>query len=239
MIKSKYYTILLLMILGLALTSCGSNQSAIRVEQAEPIMGASQEPGAPYLIEPGDELEIKFYYNPELNEKITVRPDGNISLQLVDEVRAAGLTPAELDEYLTEKYSKELRKPVVTVIVRSFSGQRVYVGGEVLREGLITMAPGMTALQAVFQAGGFLDTSKPGETLVIRKGKQNQPIPIRIDLEPGRSEIGSGSDFVLQPDDIVFVPKSAIAEANLFVNQYIEGLLLFRGVSLGFVHEID
>jgi protein involved in polysaccharide export with SLBB domain len=238
MTKGKYFAVYFVVILSLALNACSSNQSTIVAEQTEPVLSVSEKPGAPFLIRPGDELEIKFFYNPELNEKITVRPDGKISLQLVDEVQAAGRTPAKLDDYLTEKYSKELRKPVVTVIVRSFSGQRIYVGGEVSREGLITMAPGMTALQAVFQAGGFLDTAKPSETLVIRKGDDNRPVPIEIDLEAGRREIGSGSGFTLQPDDVVFVPKSEIAEANLFVNQYIERLLLFRGVSLGFSYEL-
>ena len=76
---------------------------------------------------PGDQLDIKFFYNPELNEAVTLRPEGKISLQLVDEVQAAGLPPAELDARLTEAYSRELKKPMVSVIVRSFKGQRIYV----------------------------------------------------------------------------------------------------------------
>jgi len=89
-----------------------------------------------YIIQAGDQLDIKFFYNPELNDSVTVRPDGKISLQLVDEVQAAGQTPAQLDDFLTEKYAKELRKPVITVIVKSFASQRVYVGGEVNRQVL-------------------------------------------------------------------------------------------------------
>jgi len=223
-------------ILSIMLIACGTNRSVVK-----PTEVALNNPPAnnePYRIMEGDELEVKFFYNPELNETLTVRPDGKISLQLVDEVQASGLTPSELDDYLTEKYAKELRKPVVTVIVRSFSGQRVYVGGEVQTESLITMSPGMTAMQAVFQAGGFLDTAKQSETLVIRKGQDSKPIPIKIDLSASSSKVGMGAEFILRPNDIVFVPKSAIAEANLFVNQYIERLLLFRGVSLGFTYEM-
>jgi hypothetical protein len=77
-------------------------------------------PLTPYRIQPGDSLDIKFFYNPELNELLVVRPDGYISLQLVNEVMVAGLEPKEVNEMLTEKYSQELRKPVVTVIVKSF-----------------------------------------------------------------------------------------------------------------------
>ena len=73
-----------------------------------------------YRIQVGDQLDIKFFYNAELNEQVTVRPDGRISLQLVREITTAGLTPAELTDLLTNKYAKELKKPEVTVIVRSF-----------------------------------------------------------------------------------------------------------------------
>jgi protein involved in polysaccharide export with SLBB domain len=194
---------------------------------------------AVYTIQPGDTLDIKFFYNPELNETVSVRPDGFISLQLVDEVKAEGLEPKELTKQLAELYSRDLKKPVVTVIVKSFEGQRVYVGGEVNQQGLITMPVGLTALQAVMQAGGLKVTAQPSETLVIRKGPDRRPVPIKIDLRALLDGDVNGSDFRLQSEDIVFVPKSAIAKANQFVNQYVEQLLLFRGVSFGFSYNIN
>jgi protein involved in polysaccharide export with SLBB domain len=189
---------------------------------------------AEYRIQPEDQLDIKFFYNPELNENVTVRPDGKISLQLLDEVTAAGMTPRELTAMLTQSYAKELRKPQITVIVRSFSGQRVYVGGEVTQQGLQTLASGMTVMQAVIQAGGFKDTAMPSETIVIRKQADNQPVPFKVNLASVISGGGPDAAIVLEPADIVYVPMSPIAEANKFVNQYIERLLLFRGVSMGF-----
>ena len=93
---------------------CATNepmQTTMPVTQVPP----QPQPLAQYIIQPGDQLDIKFFYNPELNESVTVRPDGKISLQLVDEVQAAGLEPAELDAKLTEAYSQELKKPMVTV----------------------------------------------------------------------------------------------------------------------------
>ena len=193
---------------------------------------------APYFIQPGDQLDIKFFYNPEINETVTVRPDGKISLQLVDEIQAAGLKPLQLDNVLTEKYGQELKKPVVTVIVRSFSGQRVYVGGEVNSQGLINLRAGMTPLQAVLNAGGFKETAKPESAIVIRKGLDNRPVPIKMDLTDAMYGKSGNADFLLQPHDIVYVPKTAIAKADKFVNQYIEKLLLFKGVSLGFSYEL-
>ena len=173
-----------------------------------------------------------------LNETVTVRPDGKISLQLVDEVQAAGLTPSKLDDMLTQKYSSELKKPMITVIVKSFEGQRIYVGGEVNRQGLITIAGNMTPLQAVLNAGGFKETASPESAIIIRKGPENKPVPIAMNLDEAMHGKSGSADFLLQPDDVVYVPKSAIAKANKFVNQYIENLLLFRGVSLGFSYEL-
>jgi polysaccharide biosynthesis/export protein len=192
----------------------------------------------PYIIRAGDQLEIKFFYNPELNDSIVVRPDGKISLQLVDEIQAEDLTPAQLDASLTEKYSRELKKPVVTVIVRSFTGQGVYVGGEVNQQGLISSPSRLTVLQAVYHAGGLKETAMPEHTIIIRKGKSNEPVPLRVNLRDVMAGKAPGVLY-LQPDDIVYVPRSQIAEANLFVKQYIENLLLFRGVSMGFGYQFN
>ena len=228
---------LVTVIFGL-LSGCASQQSNVAPEAAFLTASSSGEP-APYFIQPGDQLDIKFFYNPELNETLTVRPDGKISLQLVDEVQAAGLKPLQLDDELTKKYAQELKKPAITVIVKSFGGQRIFVGGEVNNQGLITIAGNMTPLQAVLNAGGFKETANPESAIIIRKGPGNKPVPIAMNLGDARQGKTGSADFLLQPDDIVYVPKSAIAKANKFVNQYIENLLLFRGVSLGFSYELN
>jgi polysaccharide biosynthesis/export protein len=217
--------------------ACSSN---VGIEKDAQLPTAPPPPALqPYQIQPGDQLDIKFFYNPELNEAVLVRPDGMISLQLIDDVKAAGLKPAELDELLTEKYSQELRKPQVTVIVRTFSGQRVFIGGEVVQPGLITLAPGMNPVQAVFQAGGFRETAKPEAAILIRKGEGNKPIPVLLDLNQAMQGVGDGAAFELLPDDIVYVPKSTIAKINKFVDEYIQGMLMFNGWSFGIGYELD
>ncbi len=222
-------------LLTAGLVACATQNAT--VQEVQPLsMTMAQTPVA-YTIQPGDDLDIKFFYNPELNETIVVRPDGMISMQLIDEIMAAGLKPAELDNKLTDLYSRELRKPVLTVIVRSFTRQRVYVGGEVGAPGLIVLPAGMTALQAIFQSGGFKETADAAETLIIRKGADEKPVPVRINLAAVMGADG-GSDFELLPDDILYVPKSAIANVNKFIEQYIGGLLMFRGWSLGFSYEL-
>ncbi|UCG07848.1 MAG: polysaccharide biosynthesis/export family protein [Desulfobacterales bacterium] len=219
------------------ITACSSNKAV------EKSTGVPMTPVAPkllpYSIQPGDQLDIKFFYNPELNETVTVRPDGMITLQLIDDVKVAGLSPSELDALLTKEYSKDLRKPVLSVIVRTFTAQRVFVGGEVVQPGLVQLAPGMHPVQAVFQAGGFRETAKPEAAIVIRKGEGNKPIPVLLDLNDAMYGVGQGASFELQPDDIVYIPKSTIAKVNKWVDEYIQGMLMFNGWSFGIGYELD
>jgi protein involved in polysaccharide export with SLBB domain len=233
--KNENFAIIGLLGFVMLLSACA--QHNIQGFAAPPAL--SQPSTSKYVIRPGDELEVKFFYNPELNERMFVRPDGMITLQLIDDLKVDGLSPEEVDRKLTEEYSKELRKPVLSVIVRSFAGQRIYVGGEVLRQGIVDIPGGVTALQAVFQAGGFRETAEPRETVIIRKGTDNSPVPYRINLTSMSATDANGAYFMLQPDDIVYVPKSTIAELNKFVNQYVEQLLLFRGVSFGFAYNLN
>ena len=235
--RETFQILALVMVIFGVLFGCASQQPNVQSEVA--VLTATPQKPQGYMIQPGDQLDIKFFYNPEINETVTVRPDGKISLQLVDEVQAAGLKPSQLDADLTEKYSHELKKPMIAVIVKSFEGQRIFVGGEVNRQGLIKLTGGMTPLQAVLDAGGFKETANPESAIVIRKGLRNKPVPIEMNLADAMQGKNSSAHFLLQSSDIIYVPKSTIAKANKFVNQYIEKLLLYRGVSLGFTYQTN
>jgi protein involved in polysaccharide export with SLBB domain len=188
-----------------------------------------------YVIQTGDQLEIKFFYNPELNELLTVRPDGRITLQLAHEVVAAGLTPAGLTESLTKTYSKELANPGIAVIVRSFSSQKVYVDGEVNKPGVLTLSSSMTVLQSIAEAGGFKNTAKQGDVLIIRKSGEKSPLTIVVNLKDAIYGSDTSQDIALAPYDIVYVPKSVIANINQFVDQYIrQNIPMNVGLSYGF-----
>ena len=174
-----------------------------------------------YRLQSGDTLDVKFFYNPELNEQVIIRPDGRISLQLVREVRAAGLTPEELTNLLIKKYASDLLNPEITVIVRSFGGQKVFVDGEVNRVGIVALAGPTTLMQLISQAGGLKETARVDEIIVIRHLPNGKYTIIPANVE----KIIDGTDFnqniVLQPFDIVHVPRSAIANVNIWVDQYI------------------
>jgi protein involved in polysaccharide export with SLBB domain len=174
-----------------------------------------------YTIHGNETLEIKFFYNPELSETVTVRPDGRISLQFANEVMAAGLTPAELTDILTEKYSTEFIDPKLTVIVRTYEGQRAYVDGEVGKPQKINLIGDITVSQSIALAGGLKHTARRHEVLVIRRKADKKPLVIPVDLKKVFNGTDISQDIVLQPFDIVFVPKSAIANVNLWMRQYI------------------
>lgn len=120
-VRAKRGIYLLPFVVFFLLMGCGSTPD---IPEADALITApvSKVPRV-YLIQPYDQLDIKFFYTPELNETVTVRPDGKISLQLIDDVQAAGKSPSELDDMLTHEYAKNLKSPEITVIVRSFTGR--------------------------------------------------------------------------------------------------------------------
>lgn len=206
-----------LLLVGLV-AGCGSI-----VRNPTPIPVATRVADLNYMIEPGDELDIRFFYNPELNEQVTVRPDGAISLPLVGKVHAAGRTVDDLEAGLRQQYAGELRQANITVIVKGFAGQRVYVDGEVGQPQMVNILGNLTAMQAIASAGGLTADSKLEEVLVIRRGagEPAQPIVIPLNLQRVLEGTDTRQDISLQPYDIVFVPKTSIAQVNQWVNQYI------------------
>jgi polysaccharide biosynthesis/export protein len=215
----KALCVLQYILIALMLTACATTvnnpapvQSSIQVSDS-----IAQE----YRIRAGDLLDIKFFYNSELNEQVTVRPDGRISLQLANDLMAGGLTPAELTEQLKKKYASEIDNPEITVIVRSFSYQRIFVDGEVYRAGLIPLVGQMTVLQSITQAGGKKDTAYLKGVIVIRRTPGEKLVTMQLNLEDALDNTDMTQDIALLPNDIVFVPKSTIANVNVWVDQYI------------------
>lgn len=175
-----------------------------------------------YLIEAGDNLEIKFRTTTELDQQMTVRPDGMIALPIVGDVPAAGNTPEMLRQILMSRYSGELKSPDITVIVKSFSGNNIYVGGEVFAPGRVALAGRITTLNAIILAGGFKDTADQEKVMVRRADGTCCVYDLKSVIE-----CKGGQDIQLKPYDVVYVPKSHIAKVNQFVEQYIDKVLPF------------
>ncbi|MFO7693665.1 MAG: polysaccharide biosynthesis/export family protein [Vicinamibacterales bacterium] len=176
---------------------------------------------AVYRLQVGDQLEIKLFYNSDLNETVTVRPDGCLSLQLVGEVRAAGKTPAELAADLRTGYREHLRDPEVVVIVRSFPAPQLYVDGEIGRPGIVGIHGQMTLLQALAAAGGLKRSARMSEVLIVRADPLTGRQIIKTDLRQVLRDSDAVPDPMVRPFDIVLVPRSRIANVNNWVDQYI------------------
>jgi len=177
-------------------------------------------PAAPaeYRIQAGDELDIVMPLNPELSVRTFVRPDGKISLELIDEITAEGLTTEEFTEHLRNAYSTELRDPEISINVVGMAA-RIYVDGHVAKPGEYVWTRQVTAMQAVALAGGLRPTAQREQLLVVRRGPGGEQSLIEIDLE-GVSE-GQSRDVHLSPFDTVYVPSSRVADVNKWVDQYL------------------
>lgn len=182
----------------------------------------------PYRLQIGDQLSIKFYRNPELDQEVAIRPDGKISLPFVDEVLCAGITPAELDAELTKRYRGELTIPDITVIVTAFGGNKIYVDGEVDHQGVVELAGGMTLRQALAAAGGVTKTAHKQLVVLIRTDRTGKRTGHALNFANIRAGITPEADIPLKPYDVVYVPKSSIANANVAMELYVQNMLPVR-----------
>lgn len=182
----------------------------------------------PYRIQVADRLSVKFQRNPELDQELIVRPDGRISLPFIDEVKCVGMTPEELKLELARRYTGELAVPDITVLVSEFGGNHVFVDGEVKTPGMVQLAAGMTMMDAIASSGGFLPSGLREQVILIRRDESGKPAGHSVDLKKvviGREAEGN---VLLQPFDIVYVPRSKIANAGLWVEQYVREMLPIR-----------
>lgn len=174
-----------------------------------------------YRISPGDKLSIKFFSNPELNEPaMLVRPDGVINPQLINEIRAAGRTVAELKSELEKAYNEILLSPMITVSIIDLNPPRIFVGGQVNKPGKYELREARTLAQAVFIAGGFTNDAR--RTMVVHarpneKGDWDIRTANVLKLLEGKDP---NADVKLQDGDYVFVPDSRISQISKAVEAF-------------------
>ena len=186
-----------------ALAGCQSSPVTPSVEQASLQAEAGRAP-AVQTVREGDVLKISFPGAPNLDTTQQVRRDGRITLAMVGEFKASGLTPSDLEKEVVKVYSSQLvsKEVTVTVVSSSFS---VFVTGAVVRPGKIDSDRPITALEAIMEAGGFDPTKADMKGVVVIRneegGTRNYPLNLKLVLE-GKSNV----PFYLKPSDIVYVP---------------------------------
>jgi polysaccharide export outer membrane protein len=221
---------------GCATTYIGVDAGAHAAAAPFPDIGYASwsETEPPYRIYPGDELDISFPYAPELSKTVTVQPDGRVSLSLIHQVMAADRTTGELERTLAEAYSSQLLRPEVVVGVKTAQPLKVFIGGEVDKPGVYDMPGDINALQAVIQAGGFRPSAKESEVVIIRRGPDGRAMMRTCDLKRGVAAAAHADLVPLRRFDIVYVPRTGLAKAGVFVTQLRE---LLPG-NLGFDYAI-
>ena len=148
---------------AMAILLCGALPIGCAVIRA-PARGLPPPPPAAsddlaYRLLPGDRIAVKLIYTPDLSEEVAVLPDGKVMLPLIGELEAGGHSVRDFAATLRERYAKTVERPDVSVQVREFGGQRVYVGGEVRTPNMLPLGTVMSVADAVFAAGGLLDTA--------------------------------------------------------------------------------
>jgi polysaccharide biosynthesis/export protein len=193
--------------LAAVIPAAARQQNGSAPAQASANSGSGSAAAAPvdsnYVIGAQDVLDISVWKEEQLTKTVPVRPDGKISMPLLNDVQAAGLTPTQLATQITESLKKFVTDPQVTVIVREINSQRVYLLGEVTRAGAYPLLPNMTVLQALSSAGGFTQFANLKKIYVLRveNGKQEKfPFNYKHALE------SPDQNILLKAGDTIVVP---------------------------------
>jgi polysaccharide export outer membrane protein len=181
------------------------------------------EPG--YRLYQGDVIDFAVPSAPELARTVTVQPDGRVTLPLIHQVMVADRSVAEVEAMLAQAYATQVRQPEVEITVKTATPLKVFVGGEVDKPGVYDMPGDIDAVQAIVMAGGFKVSAKRTEVVIIRRGAEGRPMMRTANLKTAIFNPSRGDAVPLRRFDIVYVPRSTIAEVGLFVQQYLRDTL--------------
>src|SRR5216684_3407574 len=185
-----------------AATTASKSENSNSAKSSDEVHASNVAPD--YVIGADDTLHISVWKEPDLTETLPVRPDGKISMPLLNDVPAAGLTPLQLKESITEKLKKYIADPHVTVVVTAMNSRRIFVTGEVAHTGAMPLLPNMTMLQ-VLSSAGFTQFANVKNIYLLRteNGKQ-------VKLPFNYKEVVKGNhpeqNIMLKPGDTVVVP---------------------------------
>ncbi len=168
-----------------------------------------------YILDSGDVIEVAVWRNEDLSRTLTIRPDGRISLPLAGEIKASGLSPEKLSNVIAARLQdKYILDPQVTVIVNEVGSKKILVLGEVKSPGMYTISKRLTALQAIAKSGGYAKHSYLESTVIIRNPYDKAPQVFTADLKSVLKEGKVKNDVLLQPGDIVYVPRTFIGKMD-------------------------
>ena len=185
-----------------------------------------------YQVQVGDDMTVRFYYNPQLDEDVRVRPDGRISLSLIGEMSAEGKTVEKLSWDLTEAYRQYLLKPNANVVMRRFANARAFFEGEVVHPGIVDMNTGpQTVTQGISSSGGITDRGTLTDVVLVRRLPNAPPMVVKLNILAALNGTDTQQDMRLMPNDVIYIPRSGLANTNLAIQEFLlNNLNLSTGV---------
>jgi protein involved in polysaccharide export with SLBB domain len=216
-------------VMSIFLCGCAlmAQQTASPQTADNPAGAASENAAAPapdFRLSSGDTIEVKFFYTPELDDTVQIRPDGLVSLPLIGQVPVAGRTVSQTVQELQVRYSKVLKSPSISVQVRNFAGHKIYVGGEVARPGTIDLASDISLMDALLESGGPKYTAAK-YALLIHKSEDEKPLVRKVSLQRHGTEASEATLVRVEAFDVVMVPESKIAHTDRWIDQHIRQLV--------------
>jgi polysaccharide biosynthesis/export protein len=178
--------------------------AAVAAVPAAPKARATVVPLADYVIGPDDQLSVVFWRDKDMSADVVVRPDGKISLPLLNEVQAAGYTPEQLRDLLVEAASKYIEQPNATVVVKEIHSRNVYITGKVAKSGTYPVTAGMNVMQLIALAGGLLEYADEKNIVVIRNEGGRQQYH-RFNYRDVINQKRPQQNIALRPGDTVVV----------------------------------
>lgn len=173
--------------------------------QAAPSAAPAGDTNSSYIIGPSDVLTVTVWREPTLSGSILVRPDGMISMALLGDVRASGLTPLQLADQIALKLKKYYQDPKVSVVVTQIHSKVVFILGEVNKKGPVDLTPGMTLLEAISSAGGVTDFANTRKIYILRNQESGGQEKIPVNYKDALKGKGN-NNLVLNPGDTIVVP---------------------------------
>jgi polysaccharide export outer membrane protein len=187
-------------------TTPAQAQAPARTSAPPPVVAAPGVNVPPeYTIGADDVLSIVFWRDKELTAEVTVRPDGKISLPLLNDVQASGLTPSQLKDRIVDESKKYVEDPNVTVVVKQINSRKVFIAGEVRKPGPYLLTGAMTVLQMISIAGGLADYAKPDKISVVRV-ENGKPVSFRFNYKEVSEGKKLNQNIELKPGDTIIVP---------------------------------
>ena len=170
-----------------------------------------------YTLRPGDVVGLQYRYTPELNQDVTLMPDGYVTLNLIGDIKISDLTLEQAHDRILEKLQSRLNDPDLNLVLKDFQRPYIEVAGEVQKPGRIDLRETTTAMQAILESGGFLPSARPTQVILYRRINSNTAELRTLDLKNINKTSALERDIQLEEGDMLLVPRNKVEGISRYV----------------------